>query len=88
VAFAVFTAVWIDLLLRRMGKHGALRALSWCWCAGILYSTLATKQHVAIDVLAGTALGLVAAVLHVTQAKSRSPVDVVECVDPVETGQV
>jgi len=29
-----------------------------CWCVGICYSTLATKQHLLIDVLAGAALGL------------------------------
>ena len=31
------------------------------WCAGIVYSTLAVRQHVAVDVLAGLALGVLAA---------------------------
>jgi membrane-associated phospholipid phosphatase len=57
VAFAVFSAIWIYRLLRRMGDRGVLRGVSWCWCLGILYSTLATKQHVAVDLLAGAALG-------------------------------
>lgn len=58
VAFAVFTALWLHRVLRELGDRGALRALNAVWCAGILYSTLATKQHVVLDVVAGAALGL------------------------------
>jgi membrane-associated phospholipid phosphatase len=61
-AFAVFSAVWIHRLLRQMGDVGWLRGLSWCWCLGILYSTLATRQHVAVDVLAGAVLGGIASI--------------------------
>ena len=57
VAFAVFTACWSSRLLRQMGDRGTWRLVNWAWCVGIAYSTLATKQHVAIDVLAGAALG-------------------------------
>jgi membrane-associated phospholipid phosphatase len=39
-----------------------VRALNWIWCLGILYSTVATRQHVFLDVLAGAALGAVIAV--------------------------
>ena len=63
-AFAVFTAIWFDRLLRHPGDRGAVRALSWLWCLGILYSTLATKQHVAVDVVAGIAFGIVGALVH------------------------
>jgi membrane-associated phospholipid phosphatase len=63
-AFAVFTAVWLGRLLAEMRSGTALRALNWAWCLGILYSTLATRQHVALDLLAGAGLGLVVAVLH------------------------
>ena len=35
-----------------------LALINACWCVGICYSTLATKQHLLIDVLAGAALGL------------------------------
>jgi membrane-associated phospholipid phosphatase len=56
-AFAVFTAVGIGRVLRELGDLGLLRGLNWCWCLGILYSTLATKQHNAVDLLAGTLLG-------------------------------
>jgi membrane-associated phospholipid phosphatase len=64
VAFAVFTAIWFEHLLCEMKAGGLARALNWLWCAGILYSTIATRQHVALDVLAGAVLGAVVAVLH------------------------
>jgi membrane-associated phospholipid phosphatase len=64
VAFAVFTAVWFARLLRRMGAGRTVRAFNWLWCLGILYSTVATRQHVAVDVLAGAVLGATVAVVH------------------------
>jgi membrane-associated phospholipid phosphatase len=64
VAFAVFTACWFQRLLREMQAGRVARALNWLWCLGILYSTIATRQHVAIDVLAGAILGAAVAVVH------------------------
>jgi len=64
VAFSVLTAVWLQRLLRYLGAPQWMRALNWLWCLGILYSTLATKQHLAIDLYAGAALGLVVALLR------------------------
>jgi membrane-associated phospholipid phosphatase len=64
VAFAVFTAAWIDRALRLLGAGRVARGINWVWCAGILYSTVATRQHVALDVIAGAVLGATAAVLH------------------------
>ena len=66
VAFAVFTACWFGRLLRQMGAGRGLRAGNWLWCAGILYSTIAIRQHVALDVLAGAALGALAAAVHLS----------------------
>lgn len=63
-AFAVFTAIWIERLLRRAGAPRWPRIANLIWGLGILYSTLATRQHVAVDVLAGGALGWLAAWLH------------------------
>jgi membrane-associated phospholipid phosphatase len=40
------------------------RILNGLWCLAIIYSTLATKQHVALDAAAGAVLGLVVAVPH------------------------
>lgn len=57
VAFAVFTAVWLGRLLRGIGAAGFARALNVLWCLGIVYSTLAIRQHVALDAIAGAALG-------------------------------
>ena len=64
VAFAVFTAIWLGRLLGEMGAGSLVRALNWLWCLGILYSTMAIRQHVALDVLAGAALGASVAALH------------------------
>lgn len=57
VAFAVFTAVWFERILRQMGAGSVVRAGNWLWCAGILFSTIAVRQHVALDVAAGAVLG-------------------------------
>ena len=64
VAFAVFTALWLARLLLEMRSGWALHVLSALWCVGILYSTLATRQHVLLDVLAGAALGAAVAAVH------------------------
>jgi membrane-associated phospholipid phosphatase len=64
-AFAVFTAIWLERQLRELHVGRLVRALNWLWCLGILYSTLATRQHVALDTLAGAALGAVIALLHI-----------------------
>lgn len=63
VASAVFSAIWLDRLLRGMQAGQASRLLSALWCVGIVYSTLATKQHVALDALAGAALALLVTAL-------------------------
>jgi len=64
VAFAVFTAFWLARLLRQLGAGAPARTANWLWCLGILWSTVATRQHVALDVLAGAALGAAVAVAH------------------------
>ncbi|MEJ1972360.1 MAG: phosphatase PAP2 family protein [Lacunisphaera sp.] len=57
VAFAVFTAFVIGRQLAQLRASRVVRWLNWLWCAGIVYSTLATRQHVAYDAVAGAALG-------------------------------
>ncbi len=61
VATAVFSGIWLHHLLRRFGTPRWILAFNWMWCIGIVYSTLATRQHVAVDVLAGLVLGVLAA---------------------------
>jgi membrane-associated phospholipid phosphatase len=64
VAFAVFTGFWLSRILRRSGAGPGLRAANWAWCLGIVYSTVATRQHVALDAVAGAVLGAAFAFLH------------------------
>lgn len=61
VATAVFSGLWLHHLLRRFGGPPWILAGNWAWCIGIVYSTLATRQHVALDVAGGLALGGLAA---------------------------
>jgi membrane-associated phospholipid phosphatase len=65
VAAALFSAVWLEVLLREMGAGRLARGASWGWSLGIVYSAMATKQHVALDVYAGAFLGLGAGLLAV-----------------------
>jgi len=67
VATALFSGVWLDHLLRRFGAPPWSRLFSWMWCIGIIYSTLATRQHVAVDVWGGLVLGAAAAWLSLRQ---------------------
>lgn len=61
VATAVFSGVWLHHLLHRFGGPWWLLSLNWAWCIGIAYSTMAIRQHVALDVLGGLVLGLLTA---------------------------
>jgi membrane-associated phospholipid phosphatase len=63
VAFAVFTAIRLVPLLSAMGAGAILQGINGLWCLGIVFSTLATGQHVALDALAGAALGALVAQL-------------------------
>ena len=63
VAVAVFTAVRVDEVLRLMRVPTQLRLINVGWFAAIVYSTLAIKQHLLIDVGAGAGLGLVFALM-------------------------
>jgi membrane-associated phospholipid phosphatase len=71
VATALFSAVWLAVLLREMGAGWVARGASWAWGLGIVYSAMATKQHVALDVLAGAVLGLAGAALSIRYRAAR-----------------
>lgn len=64
VAFAVFTALWFERIVRQLGAGPLTRVFNWLWCLGIVYSTVAIRQHVVLDVLAGIALGALVALVH------------------------
>jgi membrane-associated phospholipid phosphatase len=56
VATASFTAAWVHRLLRLTGAPAWAVALNGLWLALIVYSTLAIKQHVLLDAVAGALL--------------------------------
>jgi membrane-associated phospholipid phosphatase len=57
VTTAVFSGIWLHHLLRRIGAPRWILVFNALWCTGIVYSTLAIRQHVAVDVMAGLVLG-------------------------------
>lgn len=78
VASAVFTACWMQRILRQLDSPWLAHAANWGLCLAIAWSTLATLQHVALDVFAGAALGLgfaaasLAVIRHTGPALSRA----------------
>jgi len=58
VAVAMFTAIRLEDVLRQSGTPPFLRIVNWAWFAAIAFSTLAVKQHVALDAVAGALLGI------------------------------
>jgi hypothetical protein len=73
VATAVFSGLWLDRQLRELGGPAVVRLVNALWCAAIVYSTLATKQHVAIDVAGGLTLGLVVGALSLSRPARQRP---------------
>jgi len=63
VATAAFSGIWFHFVLRRFTAPRWVLGLNWVWCGGIVYSTIATRQHVVVDVLAGLVLGILLAYL-------------------------
>lgn len=63
VATAVYTAAWIERLLRLAAAPRGLRGVNLAWVLAIIWSTVAVRQHVVLDGVAGSALGLLFAAL-------------------------
>ena len=63
VAVAVFTAIRLDAVLREVRSPAMLRLINIVFSGLICYSTLAVKQHVVLDLIAGAGLGVIFAVL-------------------------
>jgi membrane-associated phospholipid phosphatase len=57
VATAVFSGAWLDYIFRRIKAPSWLRIVNVVWGIAIIYSTIATRQHVALDVVGGLVLG-------------------------------
>ena len=71
VATAVFAAFWLDRVLRELDAPHALRWLNAVQCSAIIWSTIATRQHVVLDAVGGLAVGIVFAALSLR--KTRTP---------------
>lgn len=75
LATALFTAIWVGHMLRHLGMPRGLRLLNTAWFVAIAYSTIATKQHVVLDALAGAALGTVFALASLRWRPRHEPLD-------------
>lgn len=73
VASAVFAALWLRAIFTAVSAPRWLQWASALHCLAILWSTLATRQHVALDVLAGIVVGVVFARLSLRHARRLSP---------------
>lgn len=72
-AFAVFTALWFARILPGLGAGRLVQAMNLAWAFLIVYSTLATKQHVALDALWGCVLGSWVASLNFILVPANAP---------------
>ncbi len=72
VVTAVFSGIWLNRLLNRIGTPRWISMLNRAWCIAIIYSTLAMRQHVAIDVATGAALGIFSAWLSIRLSSQES----------------
>ncbi|MDD5358922.1 MAG: phosphatase PAP2 family protein [Sulfurovaceae bacterium] len=71
VASSLFSYYWIKYHLQHMGANKFFYILNLLWCVGIIYSTMATKQHLFYDVLGGAILGSIVAFFTIRDAKKR-----------------
>lgn len=78
VSFSVFACGFLAQQLREVGAPPWARGLNVAWAAGIVYSTLAVRQHVVIDVVGGLLLGG-AFCLAPRMLKQKVPVAPVRC---------
>lgn len=69
VATTVFSALWLNRVLGRIGTPKALQWLNALQCSVIIWSTIATRQHVVLDAAGGMAVGIVFAVLSLRRAR-------------------
>ncbi|SCX74561.1 phosphatase PAP2 family protein [Variovorax sp. EL159] len=72
VSFAVFTCIALARQLRDVGAPAWLHLFNAAWAVGIVYSTMAVRQHVLIDVLGGLALGVALGITSRQGAATRS----------------
>lgn len=59
-AFAIYSALCAIFVIRNFDRGKLWPIALWLWATLILLATLTTKQHMLVDILAGSALGLCA----------------------------
>lgn len=69
VASAVFAAFWLNRVFVQLGAPKILPLLSALHCALIVWSTIATRQHVVLDAVGGALVGAAFAWLSLRQAR-------------------
>jgi membrane-associated phospholipid phosphatase len=70
VASAVFSLCWMHRILAQLRAPRVLQWLSAVQCVAIVWSTMATLQHVALDVFAGVVVGLAFAAASLAHVKN------------------
>lgn len=70
VASAVFSAFWLDRIFSQLQAPRMLNLLSWAYCLAIIWSTLASLQHVALDAICGIGVGVAFAVASLNRVKN------------------
>ena len=69
VATAVFSLCWLHRIFRQLRVPVVLHWMSGAQCLAIVWSTIATLQHVALDVYAGAAVGFAFAAASLAHIK-------------------
>ena len=69
VASAVFSAFWLKRVFGQLDAPKTLQWLSALQCSVIIWSTIATRQHVVLDALGGVIVGVVFAALSFRQTR-------------------
>jgi len=73
VASAVFSACWMHRIFRQLGCPKLLSAINIGFCIAIAWSTMATLQHVALDVIGGVVAGLLFAAASLANIRDTAP---------------
>jgi hypothetical protein len=82
VGFAVLSAAFIRRTLLQVGAPAAVRALNLAWAAIVVWSVLATRQHVFVDVLGGVAAAALALWMGAAAKVQRVAAARVPVIDP------
>lgn len=71
VASAVFACFWLNKQLSQMNAPVVVYIAVVIWCIGIVYSTMAIRQHLFVDVAGGFILGVLMAIITLKHYSKR-----------------